>query len=66
MSRATITAAQARHARESILGEKPDGMARRMGVNVRTLFRWEAQGIPAGPTATLYDLLIRGVWTPDP
>jgi DNA-binding transcriptional regulator YiaG len=58
-----MTGDQARQMRES-LGMSVEEMAALLEVGVRTIFRYEAQGVPPGPSAILYRLIRTGAWPP--
>jgi len=42
------------------LGLTVEAMAKRLDVGVRTLFRWEAQGVPRGPCSMVYRMILDG------
>lgn len=42
------------------LGLSHQEMARFMQVGLRTLFRWEAEGVPPGPARLVYQLVLNG------
>ena len=52
-----MTGAEARAAREK-LNLDHWGMAKLLGIGLRTLFRWEAEGVPEGPGRVVYDLVL--------
>lgn len=53
-----MTGADARQARER-LNLDQWGMAKLLGVGLRTVFRWERQGVPPGPARLVYTLALR-------
>lgn len=53
-----MTGDQAREARER-LNLDQSGMAKLLGVGLRTVFRWEAQGVPPGAARLVYTLVLR-------
>lgn len=53
-----MTGEQAQEARRK-LNLDQWGMAKLLGVGLRTVFRWEAEGVPPGPARLVYDLVLQ-------
>jgi DNA-binding transcriptional regulator YiaG len=48
----------------STLGWTQARLAKAFNVGLRTLVRWETEGLRHGPEAVLYGLLLSGAWRP--